>query len=65
MMTTAEDAAVELHADQEHSGIRFTVVVLLVAAFVLAFAILSTVLNRLPAGGLGGFVFPDFLRHRV
>jgi hypothetical protein len=58
MMITAEDTAVELHADQEHSGIRFAVVVLLVAAFVLAFAILSTVLNGLPAGVIGGFAFP-------
>ena len=57
-MSMNKTATVELHADQEHTGIRVAVVLVLVAAFALTFILASSALNALPEGGVGGFALP-------
>lgn len=57
-MSTVEHTRIELHANQEHAGVRVTVVVVLLAVFVVVFALVNTVLNGVPKGGIGEFALP-------
>ena len=57
-MSIEENTSVALHADQEHSGIRVTIVLVLVAAFVLTFALVSALLNAFPENGISDYVLP-------
>lgn len=57
-MSALENTTIELHADQEHSGVRATIVIVLVVVFVLVFALVRTLLNALPEGGIREFALP-------
>lgn len=44
-----------LHADQEHSGIRFAVPMLWLASFVIFYFVIKAVLDGMPPGGIGDY----------
>jgi hypothetical protein len=44
-----------LHADQEHTGIRFTVPGVWIATFILFYILIKTVLDNQPPGGVGDY----------
>ncbi|HRQ36621.1 MAG TPA: hypothetical protein PLD25_01760 [Chloroflexota bacterium] len=56
-MTTTTSSPIVLHADQEHSGLRVTVIVLLFACTILFFILLNTMWPRLAPPGLVDFAF--------